>query len=149
MGFRKQLHDKKQNSLRAAHTGLLLAGLFLVASSLAACSLFRQAAAEATPTPQTAHVTADQIAIAMQEDHFFSDYRSETLYVEGTISSVSQQGTTTTVVLSTSVATAVWCDLGTQTTTLHAGDAITISAPSAEAQRANNAVLLKNCTIPR
>jgi len=148
MVFRKQLHFIKQNSLRAAHMSLLLAGLFVVASGLAACSLFRQTVSEATPTPLTAQVTADQIAIAMQEDHFFSDYRSETLFVQGTIASVSQQGGSTTVVLSTSVATAVWCDLGAQTTALHAGDAVTVSAPSAAAQRANNAVLLKNCTIP-
>ena len=139
---------KKHKKPSTAHIGLLLVGLLLMASGLPACSIFRQQVAEPTITLPVVHVTADQIAIAMQEDHFFSDYRSETLLVQGTISTVSQQGSSTTVVLSTSVATAVLCDLGTQTTALHAGDAITVSAQSDAAQRADNAIVLKNCSIP-
>ncbi|MHB8621510.1 MAG: type II toxin-antitoxin system RelE family toxin [Chloroflexota bacterium] len=53
------------------------------------------------------------------------------------------------VELNTAVATAVSCDLGNPATSLHTGDAVEISARSADAQRQTSAVMLKNCAIVR
>jgi hypothetical protein len=93
-------------------------------------------------------VTADDIARAMQEDHFFSDYDQDTLLVRGTVGSVTRQNNDLLVELDTSIETYVLCDLGTASPKLQAGDTITVTARGADAQRASSAVLLMNCHIP-
>src|SRR5215208_5313141 len=81
-------------------------GLLIGVSLLTACATtFR----EPTPTPAVVQVSADQIALAMQEDHFFSDYRLGTLQVTGTVAAIIEGHDAYVVELETSIPTVVRC----------------------------------------
>jgi hypothetical protein len=139
-----------QNALIRRFRQLAWPGILaLVMLSTPACSVLRQQIP--TPTMDLArqvHVTADQIAQAMQEDHFYSDYGQNELVVQGTVLSVDDQKNGTTISLATRVSTGVACELGKGATRVKAGDSITVSARADQALREPNAVLLKNCSIP-
>ena len=100
-----------------------------------------------TATPTIVQVTADEIAQAMYEDHFFSDYGQNTLRVHGVLASLYWQDNIHIAALSTSIQTTVLCDLGTASTTVRPGNTITVTAPAADAQRASFAVMLRNCKV--
>ncbi len=118
----------------------------LLAAAVAGCSILRQA--EPTPAPQPpVTVTAEQAARAMQEDHFFSDYRGDTLLVQGTVSSVEQKNGETLIRLGTGLPTDIACDVGTAATTVKAGDAVTARSQASDAQRSPGSVLLKPCAV--
>lgn len=122
----------------------------LVAGLLAGCGLFRELVPVATPGPETIlRISADQAAQAMQEDHFFYDYNPYTLLVQGSLAALTPQGTGTRLELKTSLPTKVLCDLQDHPAGLQIGDVLTISAPAAQAQRANGAVLFKPCEISK
>ncbi len=135
---------------------LLRSSLIALVASLAACSLMREPQPVSQPNATlpivfpTVHATADQVARAMQEDHFFSDYGQTTLLVQGTVSSVNTQDNDVIVALETSVPTKVLCDLGDHPTTVQVGDSITVKSdyPQRDASRQSFAVMLKNCSIP-
>jgi PBP1b-binding outer membrane lipoprotein LpoB len=130
-------------SIVVALLALLLAGC----SALSACSLLRQQVP--TPTPQVMHVTADEIALAMQEDHFFSDYDPYSLIVQGVVTDVRQENKDYMLEMATQIDTKVWCDFGGQAPDAKAGDSIEVlSAHASQAQRQPNAVLLADCSIP-
>lgn len=120
--------------------------LLLLLVALPACSL-SGVLRRSTPTPVEVQVTADQIAQAMQEDEFFSDYRGDMLLVTGKVNAVNQKDRDTRLELETSLPTKVVCELGTQTITAKPGDSVTVQAQAAEAERAPSAVLLKNCRM--
>lgn len=117
--------------------------LLLGAFALAGCGLLRQPIQ--TPTPAPLRVTADEIARAMQEDHFFSDYGHNVLLVDGKVAAVTHQGSATILTLATAIDTKVQCDLGSSPAAVQPGDAVTVQ--SAEGQRQPSAVLLVNCTL--
>ena len=117
--------------------------------SLAACNVLREPRRTPlpSPTPAVVQVTADEIAQAMQEDHFFSDYGQNTLLVRGVLASLYWQDNIHIAALSTSIQTSVLCDLGTASPMVHPGNTITVTAPAADAQRASFAVMLRNCRV--
>jgi hypothetical protein len=122
---------------------LLLAGGW----ALAACGLLRQQVA--TPTPQILHVTADEIALAMQEDHFYSDYDPYSLMVQAKVTDVRQENQETVLEMATQIETKVLCDFGSQAPKAKPGDSIEVFSPHAsQAQRQPSAVLLADCSIP-
>jgi hypothetical protein len=126
---------------------IFLIFLLISSSMLSACGLLRQQVA--TPTPQVAHVTADEIALAMQEDHFYSDYNPDALMVQGVVTDVRQANNDYILELATQINTKVLCDFGTQAPNAKKGDSIEVYSPDAHAaQRQNNAVLLVDCSIP-
>ena len=114
---------------------------------LAGCSALREQIPTATPKSGV-QVTAEQVAQAMQEDHFYSDYDLDTLLVQGTISSVNQQGSKLLVELNTNSPMGVVCELDNASNNLHVGQDIIVSAQAKDAQRTTTYVLLKNCTFP-
>lgn len=123
--------------------------MLILLAGMPACGL-NQVLRQGTPTPilpVEAKVTADQIAQAMQDDEFYSDYRGNMLIMTGKIHAVNQNNKGTRLELETSLPTKVICDLGTQTVSSKPGDQITIQALAGEAERAPSAVLLKNCRI--
>ncbi len=133
------------------HSPRLLARLsrftpILLVAAVAGCSLLRESYPTPTPAPPVT-VTAEQAARAMEEDHFFSDYRGETLLVKGTVSSVEQRNGETLVRLGTSLTTDVVCDVGTGAATVKAGDSATAKSQASDAQRSPGSVLLKPCTL--
>ncbi len=119
----------------------------LLLLALAGCGLLR----EPTPTPappKVVRVTADQVARAMQQDEFYSDYRGAVLLVQGTVAGVSRQGGDSILELTTSEPTKVLCDLGNRASPATAGDAVTVQARAADARREPSAVVLTGCTVP-
>jgi hypothetical protein len=127
---------------KMALLSLLLAGC----CALAGCGLLRQQVP--TPTAQVMRVTADEIALAMQEDHFYSDYDPYSLVVQGIVTDVRQENQDTILEMATQIDTKVLCDFGSQAPSAKPGDSITVFTPHAsQAQRQPNAILLADCSI--
>jgi hypothetical protein len=122
--------------------GIVLLGLLLATG----CSMLRQPVPTAAPVPPPT-VTAEQVARAMQDDHFFSDYRGQTLLVQGTVSSVEQRNGETLVTLSSGLPTGVVCDVGNATAPAKAGDVVTARTQASNAQRSGSTVLLRPCSL--
>ena len=130
--------------------------LALLLLFLSACSWLREPA----PTPLPAdrpnpdfpvvHVTADQVAQAMEQDRFYSDYGFTTLLIEGPVASVRRQGTDLIVRLDTAFETKVVCNLGGYVGIVRAGTTITVRSvyPQRDVSRQPLAVMIENCTIP-
>jgi hypothetical protein len=119
-------------------------GLLIAVSLLTACaSTFR----EPTPTPDVVQVSADQIALAMQEDHFFLDYRLKTLQVTGIVAAIIEGNDASVVELKTSIPTVVRCYLSMFADAPEQGAEITVQALASKAQREDDAVGLQNCRI--
>jgi hypothetical protein len=120
----------------------------ILALLLSACSVLRLARETPTPAPTlTVRVTADEIARAMQEDHFYSDYRGKMLSIEGTVASISQQGNQWLVEFKTSDPAQAFCDLGSQAPSFRVGDAILVQAEARDAERDGSSVILENCRV--
>jgi hypothetical protein len=122
--------------------------ILLLASSavLSACGLLRQTVT--TPTPQILQVSADEIALAMQEDHFYSDYNPYALVVQGVVTDVHLEGKGYVLEMATQIDTKVLCDFGSQAPDAKTGDSIEVFTPHArQAQRQPKAVLLVDCSI--
>jgi len=122
-----------------AHHGRMVLGLAMLVIALSGCSLVGIATAPA----RTVSVSADQIASAMQGDHFYSDYRNATLVVSGTVTAVTSDGGDTVLELATSIPTKVRCDIGTARTSIRVGAAVTVT--SSDGERVPSAVLLRDC----
>lgn len=128
-------------------TVTLLFVLLANSTGLAACGLLRQQVP--TPQPKVMHVTADVIARAMQEDHFYSDYDPYALMVQGVVTGVRQENKDYILEMATQIDTKVLCDFGSQAPSAKAGDSIEVLTSHANrAQRQPNAVLLVDCSIP-
>lgn len=91
--------------------------------------------------------TPDQIANAMQQDAFYSNYRGSTLLIDGTTASVTDRAGVTIVELVTTSSFTVLCSLGQARATTHPGDAVTVVAEGAAAQRQSAGILLQRCAI--
>lgn len=120
---------------------LRVATLLSVALALSACSLV----SELSVPPHTVPVSADQIALAMQEDHFFSDYRNATLVVSGTVASVTSENGDAIIELATSIPTKVRCDLGAGPVAVRVGEPVKVT--SSDGERVPDAVLLRDCAV--
>jgi hypothetical protein len=94
-----------------------------------------------------ATVTPDQIATAMSNDDFWGTYRENTLIVNGSVASVTQQSGDTQIELTTSTIFKVYCDIGSAATSVKSGDPIKILAEAFPAKRLPSGVLLTGCTI--
>jgi len=92
-------------------------------------------------------VTPTQIAEAMKGDHFYSDYKENTLLVKGTISTVSQSNGDLVVGFKTSSSYGALCDFGNSGVSFRTGGTITVLAESGPAERQPSAVLLKGCVL--
>jgi hypothetical protein len=130
--------------------------IILALVTLSACKLQREPQPTAqpaylpNPTLPVVHLTADQVARAMEEDRFFSDYAQTTLLIQGTVYSVKRLEGHLIIGLDTTVSTKVMCDLGAYFGIVHLGALVTVQStnPQRDASRQGSAVMLKNCTIP-
>ncbi len=130
------------------HFAKISISLLLLVFILSACGVFREQVPTPTPQPaDTSSVTADEIAQAMQEDHFYADYRGMTLVIHSTLASLNQQSGEWMLELKTTGSEKVFCDLGHQTTSAQVGDAVTVQSPGSDAQRDGSAVILGNCVL--
>jgi len=126
---------------------ILVLVLLSAFGSLSACSELRTQ----VPTPQlnTMHVTADEIALSMQQDQFYSDYNPYSLIVQGVVTDVQRENQDYILELATQIDMKVLCDFGSQAPKAKAGETIEVLAPNAhQAQREPEAILLLDCSIP-
>ena len=91
--------------------------------------------------------TPDQLANSMQQDTFYSNYRGSTLLIDATIASVTDRAGATIIKLVTTSSLTVLCNLGQAPALTHAGDAVTLVAEGAAAQRQSAGVFLQGCEI--
>ena len=110
---------------------------------------------EVTPTPlpqptfPVVHVNAADIAQAVQDDRFFSDYGRSDLLISGTVASVSQLDSDTVVDLATGGLGAVRCDLGQASPAVYVGSSVTVESrdPERDASRDGAALMLRQCRL--
>jgi hypothetical protein len=134
---------------RPAASQRLSVAAILVLICLSACGLLR----EPLPTPQptsVVQVSADQVAQAMDDDHFYAAYGQTTLLIQGTVAAIDPQPEHFILTLATSGSTQVLCDLGSQVAAIKVGDSVTVRSadPEKDVARQDAGVLIRNCTIP-
>lgn len=91
--------------------------------------------------------TPDQIAAAMQNDQFYSDYNEATLVVDGVVTSVHGDGGGGLVEFQTHGGFAMQCQFDQYPTTIHAGELISVMTEGAAAERLTAAVVLRGCLL--
>lgn len=129
-----------------ARRSALLLSLALLAG-LCGCSALR--VTTPTPTAPLVSASAADLARAMQEDHFYSDYGRSLLRVSGTVAEVRQEGGSAILVLETGLATRTECDFGGQALALQPGQQVTVlSADASRAKRLPGALRLEACRLP-
>ncbi len=101
----------------------------------------------ALDTLNIVQVTPDQMAQAMSTDDFYGLWRESTLIASGTVAGVSQKDGDTLIQLTTSSVSKAYCDIGSTTTTLVAGDPIRILAEGEIASRVPSGVMLLGCKV--
>jgi len=92
--------------------------------------------------------TPDELAAAMQNDHFYSDYNEATLVVRGVVASIAGDGPGAVLQFQTQGVYQTRCQLDHYPSTVHPGDTITVVAEGATAERLPTGVLLKGCSLP-
>jgi hypothetical protein len=91
--------------------------------------------------------TPGQLAGAMQGDHFYSDYRENTLLVVGSVASVSGNGGAFTLEFATSGTFKALCEFQTGRPPVSVGDTITVVSEAYSAERRPSAVELTGCVL--
>jgi hypothetical protein len=125
----------------------LIAFLMSMMLALVGCGVLRET--RPTPQPLQFNASAEQAARAMQEDHFYSDYGRGVLTVSGKVAELRQENGLYVLILETSIATRLECELGSQAPALKPGDAVRVQTPDAsQAQRLPGAVRLVSCSLP-
>ena len=147
-------HLKRHPFIANGPIGFLGFGVIVLVllAGLAGCGSRQEPAPTVRPLPTfpTAHVTADQVARAMQQDAFFANYGQSSLLIQGTVVSIDRRGNDLIVVLDSTVPTKVACDLGNRSSAVRVGETITVLSanPGGDASRDAGMVLLRNCRIP-
>lgn len=89
-----------------------------------------------------------QLAEAMRQDRFYSDYRKSSLLVTGTVASVSRGGGQLIVGFATGSSYGASCDLGAAVAAPRVGQTFTVLALGEAAERLPAGVLLRGAVIP-
>jgi hypothetical protein len=92
--------------------------------------------------------TPHELAEAMKQDHFFSDYRQSALLVTGTIASVVGGKDHLIVAFKTGSTYGASCDLGALPAARRVGETFTVLAVGQAAERLPAGVRLHGCVIP-
>ena len=87
-------------------------------------------------------VIPQSLARAMREDHFYADYKENTLIVTGTVISASGHE----IQFQTHDSYGVICQLASDTPTPKVGSTVTLLTEAGRAVRQPHGVLLKDCT---
>ncbi|MGA2821572.1 MAG: hypothetical protein ABSF61_13105 [Anaerolineales bacterium] len=95
------------------------------------------------------HVTADQVASAVQEDRFFSDRGVSTRLVQGTVVSVGERDHDLLAELGTSVPTRIFRDLRNPLPRIQVSDTLKVQSahPQMDVSRQASGLMIRNCRI--
>lgn len=91
--------------------------------------------------------TPDQLAAAMQNDHFYSDYNEDTLVVHGLVASMAGDGSGAVLQFQAQSAFTTRCQFDQYPATVHPGDTLSVVTEGATAERLTSAVLLRGCSL--
>ena len=140
----KQTIKKATNSKAAlALAGLVMILIFVVAGAL----VFFLGNKYGVGHMSFKSASASQAASAMQKDEFYSDYRENTLFVQGTVGAINLSKSGFLVTFNTSTAFNAVCEFNDNSLPFHVGENIQVITEAATAQRLTNGVLLKNCIL--
>lgn len=92
-------------------------------------------------------VTPTQVAQAMKNDRFYSDYKLAVLIMRGTVVSVDANKAESTVRFNTNSTFEVTCTFARVQSTVLVGSAITVVSVGADAARQSHGIHLGQCTI--
>jgi hypothetical protein len=93
------------------------------------------------------HVEPTALAQAMKDDHFYTSYRENTLFIKGTVFSVTKSSNDLQVQFKTNSSYKAVCDFGNSQPVIRPGDSITALTEGGPAVRQPAGVLLKNCLL--
>jgi hypothetical protein len=93
-------------------------------------------------------VTSHQLAEAMKQDRFFSDYRQSALLVTGAVASVTHGKGHLVVAFKTDSTYGASCDLRALTVAPRVGQTFTVLSVGQAAERLPAGVMLRDCVIP-
>jgi hypothetical protein len=93
-------------------------------------------------------ITPQAAAEAMQQDHFYSDNRENTLIVTGLVASIAPQNGHLVVTFKTAGSFKARCQLAANALGVQAGDTVKFLTEGGTAQRQPDGVLLTDCTLP-
>lgn len=119
--------------------------LVTVVVVIAACAA---PAPTASPSgsPSILRVTADDVARAMGEDRFFSDYGGRILVISGTIGDLQLSGTNARIALLTTTSAVVICETFGEPA-VQPGDTIQVRARASDGVKDASGVLLRSCEL--
>jgi hypothetical protein len=126
---------------------LIVAGLLLI-SLAAGVGGFLLGDVHAVKEISVMRATPHELAEAMKQDRFFSDYRQSALLVTGTIASVTRGTDHLIVALRTGSAYGTSCDLGALPAAPRVGETLTVLTVGQAAERLPSGVRLHDCVIP-
>lgn len=93
------------------------------------------------------HVEPTALAQAMKDDHFYTDYRENTLLVKGTVFSVTKTSDDLQVQFKANSSYKAICDFGNSQSDIRPGNTITALTEGGAAERQAAGVLLKACQL--
>jgi hypothetical protein len=125
---------------------LIVAGLLLIVAA-AGVGGFLLGDVQAVKGISVMRATPHELAEAMKQDRFFSDYRQSALLVTGTIASVTR-GKDLIVAFRTGSPYGASCDLGALTAAPRVGETFTVLTVGRAAERLPAGVRLHDCVIP-
>ncbi len=123
-----------------------LAGLVVLLVAIAAAALFL-GDTFALSNLSVRRVSPDQLAQAMQNDAFYSDYRDATLVVTGKVVSERTTSDGTVIQLATTTTYQTYCQSSRSLSPLQDGETITAVTEGYSAVRLPSGVSLSNCII--
>lgn len=126
----------------------MVAGGVVVLLALVGSVAFFLGDKHALDAMRVTHATPDQIAVAMQQDQFFADYRERALVVTGTVASVIGDAGGEVVHFRSASQYAALCDLRDRASGVRPGMRLTVIAEGATGERQSSAVMLRNCRLP-
>jgi len=91
------------------------------------------------------YVTTTQLAAAMRQDEFWSNYRFNTLVFDGNVKSIRLNDGKTTLDLVTADTYGTSCEITYTTNTFKVGETYKFEAETYQAERQQHGVLLHNC----
>jgi hypothetical protein len=120
-------------------TSILLAGVYVAANGIGDLQSLKAVTLE--------RVTPTQVAEAMKNDQFFSDYRTTVLIMQGTVVSVDTSKKKSIVRFETNSSFSTSCSFDKAPRTILPGTSVTVLSVGADATRQPHGAQLGRCII--
>jgi hypothetical protein len=126
----------------------LAAAVLLVVLGVVGAGAFVLGGIQSAKAMKVTRATPHQLAEAMKDDRFYSDYGKSALLVTGTVASVARTSGHLVVALRTDSAYGASCELGVSAVAPRLGEMFTVLTVGQAAERLPADVLLRGCVVP-